>query len=356
MNSYQRIIETVKHGKPDRIPVSPFTLGALDPDGPMAQELIRETDPFIDVYGGGNPFVGSAAVCKATQEGDTTTHTYVTPKGELTARWRRTPQTTGAIEYGIKTPDDAERFLSMPYSPANVDISLYTKWRERLCGEGMVLVGVPDAICLPAEWLSPEDFCLWTLDYPDLVLELTRVGSNRTKQYVEDLCRAGVNAFRIIGGEYAVTQLGPSGFDKLVSPFDVELIDIIHSYGAIAYYHSHGCVSTYLDKLADLGMDLLDPLEAPPWGDVEIGEAVRKIGDQVCLVGNLDDMEVIDRLPMRSVVDIAEERLNATGDSGFILGGTASGTYTEHGARNFIAMAHMVKARAGACKAAIELV
>jgi uroporphyrinogen-III decarboxylase len=102
-------------------------------------------------------------------------------------------------------------------------------------------------------------------------------------------------------------------------------------------------MSGFLDRLADLGMDALDPLEAPPWGDCEIGDAVKRIGDRVCLVGNLDDMEIIERLPTEEVVRIAEERLDAAGASGFVLGGTASGTYTERGARNFIAIADMVR-------------
>jgi hypothetical protein len=56
------------------------------------------------------------------------------------------------------------------------------------------------------------------------------------------------------------------------------------------------------------------------------------------MVGNLDDMEIIDSLPAADVQAIARERLAAAGPVGFILGGTASGTYTERAARNFIAL------------------
>ena len=95
--------------------------------------------------------------------------------------------------------------------------------------------------------------------------------------------------------------------------------------------------------LADLGLDALDPLEAPPWGDVDLREAMRRVGDRICFVGNLDDMEVIDRLPEAEVLAIARERLEAAGTRHFVLGGTASGTYGERAARNFIAMARMVR-------------
>jgi uroporphyrinogen-III decarboxylase len=99
----------------------------------------------------------------------------------------------------------------------------------------------------------------------------------------------------------------------------------------------------WLDRLARLGIDALDPLEAPPWGDADLRRAQEILAGRVCIVGNLDDMEVLDKLPAEEVLRMADERLRETGGTHFILGGTASGTYGEHAARNFIAMAEMVR-------------
>jgi len=175
---------------------------------------------------------------------------------------------------------------------------------------------------------------------------MTATASERLIAYVESLCKAGVEGFRIVGGEYVSVQLGPRAFRELVIPFDTELARVIHQHGAVAYYHNHGRVTRYLPLLADLGMDALDPLEAPPWGDVDLAHARRAVGGQLCLVGNLDDMEIVDALPTEEVVAIARERLRAAGRRAFVLGGTASGSYGERGARNFLAMADMV-ARGG---------
>ena len=59
------------------------------------------------------------------------------------------------------------------------------------------------------------------------------------------------------------------------------------------------------------------------------------------MVGNLDDMEIVDKLPTGKVLDIARERIAQPGLRGFVLSGTASGTFTEKAARNFIAMAEL---------------
>ena len=154
---------------------------------------------------------------------------------------------------------------------------------------------------------------------------------------------AGVDAYRLVGGEYASELLGPKGFDALVAAFDTPLVELIHRHGAIAYYHNHGNVSRFLERFAALGIDFLDPLEVPPYGDVDLGDAIRRIGDDVCLVGGLDDMEVLETRPTAEVKQMARETLRKTGTRSYILGGTASGTYTEAGARNFIALVEVAE-------------
>ena len=82
---------------------------------------------------------------------------------------------------------------------------------------------------------------------------------------------------------------------------------------------------------------------SPPWGDCDLVEAKRVLQGRVCIVGNLDDMEVIDKLDEATVRAIARERLQQAGPDDFVLGGTSSGTYTERAARNFMAMVEVAE-------------
>jgi hypothetical protein len=324
--------------RPDRVPVAPFGFGRLNPDGDVATELIARTDPFIPVGSGGDPILGKNVPVTSRKEGDATVTTIATPKGDLERRTRRTAITSATVEFYLKSPDDVERFLSLPYEPPDIDLQSFHAWKERVGDEALVLVGVGNAVCLPASWFSPEGFCLAWADCPDLLQRLTAVAAERVNAYTKRLCESGVDAFRIIGGEYVTVQLGPKAFDELITPFDTELVDIMHRHGAVAYYHNHGNVMDWLAPLAELGIDALDPMEAPPWGDVDLGIAGERLAGRTCMVGNLDDMEVLDSLPTAEVQAMARERLAAAGPIGFVLGGTASGTYTERAARNFIAL------------------
>ncbi len=342
MTSKERILAAMRLETPDRVPITPFGLGRLDPDGTVAQALIRKTDPILTVGIGGDVFLGRAAGRGSVQAGDTRIETIRTPKGILTRKVRRTAVTSATVEFPLKTLEDVERFLSVPYMPPEADAAPFHRLKARVGEEALVMVGIGDAVCLPASWFSPEGFCMAWADAPDLIRRLTSVAADRINAHVKALCKAGVDAFRIVGGEYASVQLGPSGFDQLVMPFDQELVALMHRYGAMAYYHNHGPVSAFLDRFAELEIDALDPLEAPPWGDVNLADAKRRIGDRICLVGNLDDMEVVETRDPDEVKRMARECLEMAGAGGYLLGGTASGTYTERGARNFMALAEVV--------------
>ncbi len=340
MKSRERLLKAIRKEKVDRIPVAPWGLGKLDPHSDVARQLITKTDILIEASPGADPFWGEYInSLQVVEEGF---FHLSTPAGEFYWRLRRTDITQAIVEYPFKSPADAERFLSLPYRRPSFSLKNFFELRSWIGDEGLVLVGIPNGVCLPASFFSPEDFCLnWALN-PSLIRKLTEVGTERVIAMVEELCREGVDAFRIIGGEYVTQQLGPKGVDSLLKPYDIPLIETIHRYGAIAYYHNHGKVKRFLGDLKALGMDALDPLEAPPWGDVELGEAQKMIGDAVCLVGNLDDMEILNKMDEEMVKNIALERIKDIKPRGFILGGTASGIFGERAARNFIALAEMM--------------
>lgn len=336
MTSRERLLAAMRFEKVDRVPVASFGLGKLDPDSSIARELIARIDPFIEVHVPGDIYYGAACEHEAWTEGDVTTAVVKTPLGDLTQRTQVTPITSARIEFPLKTPADVEKYLSIEYVPPEVDVSAFYKRKAEIGEDGFVLAGIPTPVVLPASMLSPEAFCLWWADYPELMLMLTNMFAARVNDWTDRLCKAGVDGFRLVGGEYASVQLGPNGFDALALEQDRELVEIIHRYGGIAYYHNHGPVMRFMTRFARIGMDALDPLEAPPWGDADLRRARELCGEKVAFVGNIDDMEILEKLPFEQIEPIARERLEAAGDRGFILGGTASGIWTEKAARNFM--------------------
>ncbi len=343
MTSRERIIAAFRLEKPDRVPVSPFGLGHLDPEGPAARELIEKTDPFISAGLGADPFFGRGLESDSSTEGEVTRTVYHTPRGELIRVRRRTTVTSATTDFPCHNADDIEKLLSIPYEPPDPNVDGFMQWKRRVGEQAMVLAGIGDAVCVPATWWSPEDFALLWADARDELIRLVQVMADRLNAYIDRACRLGVDAYRIVGGEYASVQLGPEAFDRLVRRPDTELVQIMHQHGAWAYFHNHGPMKRYLDACADIGIDALDPLEGPPWGDCDLAYCKAQIGDRTCLVGNLDDMEVVERLDTQTVCELGRQCLEAAGPVGYCLGGTASGTYTERAARNFIALVDVAR-------------
>jgi hypothetical protein len=343
MTSRERLLAAGRCEPCDRVPVSPFGLGHLDPEGPAAAELIAECDPFLETWLGANFFGGLNFREETVEEGNLLKCTLHTPKGPLTRTVKRTEVARHMIEFPCKGRADLEKYLSIPWAAPTPDAGPYKRLCERWGEQALGLAGCPDAICMPAELLSPQDFCLLWADEPLFMAELVSEAARRVETVVDAACSAGVKGFRIIGGEYASVQLGPRAFDELVVEHDRRLVEVMHRHGALAYYHNHGPMMRYLEPIAQIGIDYLDPLEIPPFGDADLARAAEIIGGRYCVVGTFDDMEVLEKWPIAKIEKAAQEHLRLFGSRGLCLGGSASGTYTERAARAFRAMAEVVR-------------
>ena len=341
MTSRERLMTAFTCGTPDRVPVGPFGCGRLPHDSAILDELIHKTDFIASVGGAGTSFLGSASGAQSVVEGNRTITTIPTPHGELRRVVTRTDITSATTTFPCKNADDIEKLLSIPYEPIPPDPTVFNQWKDRIGDEGVVLCGCIDPICVPADFFSPEDFCFLWIDSPDAMTALVEVAEERILRSLDAACHAGIDAYRIIGGEYASTQLGPEAFKQLVVGPDRKMCDIMHEYGALAYNHNHGPLMRYLEMLIEIDMDACDCFEAPPWGDTDLPKAKEALKGEVCIVGNLDDMEVIDKVSEAEIRLLARQRIEEAGPDGFVLGGTASGTYTERAARNFMAMAEV---------------
>lgn len=337
MTSKERLLCAIRGGAPDRVPVGPFTLGALDRESPICRELIEKTDPLVPAWGG-DPFAIPSLNIESFDEGDVTTTILHTPSGQLTQRVKHREDSDWRFEQFCKTAADLEAYMSMPWQPAEAYTQSLIDEEEYFGDDALVLIDLPNAVMLPHRLMSAEDFCmLWATDR-DVFAGIVKEAQRRLEIFVERHCEAGTRVFRMIGGELVTVQLGLEAFDRLITPNDKRIVDIIHEHDGVVYYHNHGPIMRWLEPLAELGIDALDPLEAPPWGDADLSRATEILDGRVSIVGNIDDMEVLGKRSFEDIRQLGGTRLEETGGRHFILGGTASGTYGEAAGRNFLAL------------------
>ena len=61
------------------------------------------------------------------------------------------------------------------------------------------------------------------------------------------------------------------------------------------------------------------PLEGPPLADVDIGDAIRRIGDRVCLMGDVNPVNTLLLGTSEDVERKVREIVRATGPTGLIV-------------------------------------
>lgn len=134
-----------------------------------------------------------------------------------------------------------------------------------------------------------EQFLIWCLTEKSTILSLLETVFQRIYEQLEYLLQQGVGPIFHFGGSEQATppMMSPLLYNELVVRYDKKLFDLVHHYGGYVAVHCHGRVRGILNELMEMEVDLLDPVEAPPGGDIEIGEAKRKTKDRITLVGNI---------------------------------------------------------------------
>ena len=112
------------------------------------------------------------------------------------------------------------------------------------------------------------------------------------------------------------TVLKKQNYLDFVFPYTKRIVDELHQAGTSVGYHICGNTTSIIEPMVDTGVDLLslDNL-------VDMETAKEKVGDRICLVGNVDPMKVMTEGAPDDVDSAVKECFRKAFDSpsGFIL-------------------------------------
>jgi uroporphyrinogen-III decarboxylase len=91
------------------------------------------------------------------------------------------------------------------------------------------------------------------------------------------------------------TTAGPDFFGKFVQPYEKRVIDAIHAGGKFSIYHNCGCAKSLYGNYRQLGMTVWETVSEPPRGDNRLADAKAALGDRICLLGNLDQVDFLKK-------------------------------------------------------------
>src|SRR3989339_1208489 len=174
MNSKERLLNVLK-GKPvDRVPISTYELVGWNQDSwennePSYKKLMdyirKNTDCMHMISAGYDTFGGCETKKKTWQEGGSefTRTTVPTPKGDLVKLTRSDEniKTDWVLEHLFKTPEDLDKYLSMPFENKEPDLTQYKKALENLGNEkGIVLFDFASPLCELADNFEFGEFTI----------------------------------------------------------------------------------------------------------------------------------------------------------------------------------------------------
>jgi hypothetical protein len=120
--------------------------------------------------------------------------------------------------------------------------------------------------------------------------------------YYEEACIESARAQIRLGGMESISISSPyagsslistQSYEELVLPQLTRIAAALRPEPAFTYVHTCGFLSDRLELVASSGVDGIECMDPPPLGNVELGEAKRRVGGSVFLKGNLDSVNVL---------------------------------------------------------------
>ncbi len=122
-------------------------------------------------------------------------------------------------------------------------------------------------------------------------------------------------------GAQNTSLMSPDTYREIIKPYHAELIDHIKKFTkAKIYHHSCGSIVNLLDDMIEIGIEILNPVQATAVG-METDKLKKRFGDRLTFWGGIDTFEV---LPYGSVSDVQAEVKKRIADlatnGGYVLG------------------------------------
>ena len=317
MTSRERLLNLLNGEKVDRLPVAPFIHNNFiyeffDDEKTDTVERGMEVychfgfdtvlrtctvwDMFdIDEQGDANWKVVKEKHTRAEDAEWSVTTRIATPEKELRQikQYRRVGKyevVSANAEYFIKDESDFEQFVKYQPTVREYDCSVVTRAKKLIGEAGLTAPWAQGAFNSLREYRRMDDLLADPYINPEMYERMIGYFSERMLKMIAQLARAGADIISCEGNAATGSMVGPAYFKKYVLPYETEFAGKVKQMGVYYLYHNCGDARALLDLYSGIGMDIYETLTPPPYGDTMLEEALRKIGPNITLSGNIDQI------------------------------------------------------------------
>ena len=157
-------------------------------------------------------------------------------------------------------------------------------------------VGMPHAAYAVQTLLGSETLAYFSIDERERLRHLIKIYADRLLAHTKAILGLGIgeSVFNWVGPEvYLPPLMGVADFEEFVHDMDKPIGDTIHNGGGYLWVHSHNKVANFIESFIDMGVDVLNPLEPPKNGDIDLNEIVARYGNRIGWEGNIEIQEIL---------------------------------------------------------------
>ena len=313
MTGLERIMTTLELKEPDRVPHFEAAI-----DQRVMDELLpgKSEEDFIEYLD-----LDAAVV-----------HYRWFTKYEMTDESKRV-----AIDHWGATVQFTSELLPHPTKPvfsSEKDIDNYTPpdpdepWRfeiveklvKRFKGERAIIPCLPDIWNVVKDsFVGDEEYFTGLVEKPEFIHRASEIPLNFFLSFIRNCVSAGADIIWV-HGDWAGTKFpfaSPKHVSEFWAPYLKRLVDECHKLGVPCLKHTDGNVWPLKDILVGAGIDALHPID--PAAGLDMGVAKEEIGDKVCLIGNVNCIDVLPDGTPEEIRQATRECIRKGGPGGGLI-------------------------------------
>ena len=346
MMTHRERLETAwRFTEPDRVPIEL----CLAPDAlkhPAAARLVtlaaEHADNFLGVPGAAWGFLGLPAHSQEEvieeQPGAyrRVRRVHETAVGSFTAITYH-PAGSPASDFHwekrfVSTLEDMARLADAPRAPATWDCAAHRARVAAIGGQGIPVADLLHPLGALVRNATMEEMYAWFREEPGLVHRFLAAANDQVAATVARMqteLGAGITFMSWAHEMLIPPWMGRELFAEFVRPYDQKIYAAVHRGGGRFRAHCHGNCMEFLETMADMGVDAIEPLEHAPTGNVVLAEAKRRVGDRMLLSGNIASEQFVRLAPTEVRARVCSAIRDAAPGGGFTL--RTSGGYANTG-------------------------
>ncbi len=219
--------------------------------------------------------------------------------------------------------DDWKKLLSlMPHPDSDIPFKEYNYYISKIGNSGVstIRIHIPTSMW----FLYRSNIEAAILDYYDNQKIMENVTGNYSAyalELIRLICKEiKPDEIELSGCNASMSVISPQIYKKYNLPFVEKATSICKESGIISHMHVGGRSKEILEMVIDTDLDVIEPLEREPSGNINIGEVKSKYGSKLCLKGNVHTIEAfangtIEQIELETLKCIKD----AAADGGYIL-------------------------------------